>query len=197
MGPGKAKEASEFSFQGMAVGYFLDAAMPERDGEYAYRPYLGPGHEGMQAALKAEGAARCYYDSKSGRHIFDVVAQPESGRLHLGNFALSRMPENNRVAWLEPWVPAMAGMEKELEKEVGEGHVLYGTRCVPVARRIDQDDVLFQVDGREDFYAVVRLTWSGMRESDSAFPRTEAFRSIGEWVEKKMKPDHNVFMGQE
>lgn len=195
MGLDKAKEASEFSFQGMAVGYFLGTGMPAKEGFYHYMPYRGPGHDAMQAALKAEGTARCYFDSKQGRHIFAVAANPESGRLKLEDFTLSRMPEKNRVTWLEPWVPAMAGMEKELEKEVGVGHVLSGSKCVPVARRIDRDEVLFQVAGLEDFYAVVHLTWSGKRETNSAFPRTEVFRSIGEWVEKKMKPDHDAFMG--
>jgi hypothetical protein len=57
---------------------------------------------------------------------------------------------------------------------------------VALARRRDQDDVLFGLaDGR---VAEVHLTWSGKVEADSRWPRTTIFASIGNWAADRMRP---------
>ncbi len=185
----------EFYFEGMAIGLFVGDAPPVETGSYEYKPFRGPGHVDMVQMLNSSGITKCYYDTGIGRLFFHVMAMGEGNILALANFELVQLGQKNWVDWLEPWVPAVAGLEKELEKEIGKDHVLFGHPCSSVARRIDKDDVLFQISGQEKLFAVVQLTWSGKTESDSQFPKTELFHDIAEWVEKKMKRDHQEYMG--
>jgi hypothetical protein len=60
-----------------------------------------------------------------------------------------------------------------------------------MAARADRDDVLFEVAGRG--YAVVRLTWSGRRESSLQRPSTESLSSLEDWQERGMKADHDDY----
>jgi hypothetical protein len=185
----------EFHFRGMPVGYFKGPAYPKANGNYGYEPYQGPGHEEMREALAKDGAAKCYYDTSSGRLFFNVVRPSEGGALDLEGFGLVNLAESNPVEWLDPWVPAVPGMEKELEKEVGPGHVLFGKPCVVVARRIDNDDVLFRVSGPEVKYAVVRLTWAGKADADALIPKTVFFADMETWARERMSKDHEEYLG--
>jgi hypothetical protein len=182
----------EFYFQGNPVGTFIDPAPPFEKCNCKYMPYRGPGHFAMQTELKNNGIARCYYDSKEGRHIFEVTSCSANGELELGAFVLSKLPEEETIEWLEPWVSATLGAEKELEKEVSMHHVLFQHNCIPRARRIDKDEILFEVPALKQ-YAVVKLTWSGKLELDYQFPKTELYRGIKDWIEKKMKKDHEEY----
>ncbi|NIT60695.1 MAG: hypothetical protein GWN00_32175 [Aliifodinibius sp.] len=82
--------------------------------------------------------------------------------------------ETKFMEWQDPWQPAndnSQNIESELKKELNEGHKLYGKRLKVKARRIDNDDVLFELsDGN---YAVVHLTWSVKKEINSDWPHTE------------------------
>jgi hypothetical protein len=61
-----------------------------------------------------------------------------------------------------------AGLERELARELPDGHVLKGVSVRAIARRFDQDDVVFRLeDGR---LCVVHLTWNVEREP--AWPST-------------------------
>jgi hypothetical protein len=97
------------------------------------------------------------------------------------------------VEWLHPWRPIAPGreatvLEKELAREVGRGHVLAGRRAVAVARRDDNDDVLFHLPDGPALLAVVHLT--GHRERKPEWPYTVLFHSVPEFVERCMRPDH-------
>ena len=179
----------EFFYRGNPVGKFLDEWIADALAALRYEPYRGQGHDEMQAEIRANGSARCYCDSNKGRHSFAVRPGGEGQSLALSEYALAQLPGNDAVAWLEPWVPAGPGAELELAKEAGEGHPLFGRRCVPVARRIDRDDILFAVEGSGGQHAVVQLTWSGKRESDPASPKTELFASREDWL-ARMRKDH-------
>jgi len=65
--------------------------------------------------------------------------------------------------------------EDEYATEIGKGHPLYGVPVRAVGRRIDRDDVLFELLRHLCDYAVVHLTWSGQEEADSRWPRYELF----------------------
>src|SRR5262245_54880147 len=93
------------------------------------------------------------------------------------------------VSWLPPWSPCDPGLENELAREVGRGHPLAGVKAVAVARRVDTDDVLFHLPDGPAPLAVVRLTWTGRRETSPDWPWTEFFASLEEWIER-MKQDH-------
>ena len=95
------------------------------------------------------------------------------------------------VSWLEPWMPidsedARRAFEGELHRELGAAPLLFGSPAVALAKRQDQDDVLFELqDGR---VAEVHLTWRGRPESDPQWPRTAIYPSLDAWTEHQMKP---------
>ena len=98
--------------------------------------------------------------------------------------------EIHRIGWLAPWEPTEAKLDVELEREVGPGHSLHGRRAVAVARRRDQDDVLFWLPDGPALLAVVHLTWTGQRERSPAWPFVILYSSIEDWIERGMRPDH-------
>src|ERR1700730_15544120 len=61
----------------------------------------------------------------------------------------------------------------ELKREVPAGHVLHGLKVRAVAFRIDQDEVLFELEGGNTPLAVVHKTWNV--EVDPYWPATELF----------------------
>lgn len=100
------------------------------------------------------------------------------------------LTELRQLEWLEPWEPTGPGLENELAREVGEGHVLSGRLAVAVARRRDNDDVLFHLPEGPAPFAVVHLTWTGSRERRPEWPWTELYRSVEEFAVRRMRPDH-------
>src|SRR5438552_765492 len=82
------------------------------------------------------------------------------------------------LAMLDPWdaVDDGRGLETELVREVVRGHPLFGKTVRAVARRADQDDVLFVGDA---IVAVVHLTWS---------------RGPGGWLVSPCAPRHRVVL---
>ena len=76
-------------------------------------------------------------------------------------------------------------MQKELHSELCASHPLFGLSVVALARRYDQDDVLFELaDSR---VAEVHLTWSRKPEHDPRWPRTIIFASATIWAEEQMR----------
>lgn len=67
------------------------------------------------------------------------------------------------VEWLEPWHPVaenpvqVAGIERELARELAAEHPLFGLPMRALARRQDCDDVLFAVEDGSGRVAVVHL----------------------------------------
>jgi hypothetical protein len=97
--------------------------------------------------------------------------------------------------WQDPWRPVGAEAPElvaKLQRELGPRHPLAGARAVPVARRHDQDDVLFELPDREPRYALVHLTWAGRQEMDSRWPHTEFFHGWEEWVRRGMSIDDSA-----
>lgn len=86
------------------------------------------------------------------------------------------------VSLPELWVACGAGLEKELEKEVGLNllHPLRGVQATSVARREDNDDVLFRLYNHTHHLAVVHLTWN--REILPTFPSTQLYKSWAQWL---------------
>ena len=97
------------------------------------------------------------------------------------------------IEWREPWVQVTEDeqrrrLEAELRRELATSHQLHGRAARAVARRIDQDDVLFLV-GEE--LAVVHLTYSKSAPERPPWPRTRLFSSSVEFVSKCLLPDHD------
>lgn len=91
----------------------------------------------------------------------------------------------NDIEFKKPWVLIESDLEKkrlkeELEKEINSNHVLYGKENIPIARREENDDVIFKIS--DDSFALVHLTWLGKQEIDERFPFTEIFSSLKELI---------------
>jgi hypothetical protein len=101
------------------------------------------------------------------------------------------------AALLEPWFgppdqPEV--LDRELEREVGPGHVLFGRRMHAVAQRQGCDDVLFvSDDDGPQIVAVVHLTWAGGREISPQWPSARTFDSLDRWLEEDMRVDHEYY----
>lgn len=97
--------------------------------------------------------------------------------------------------WLDPWIPVSSGgaLELELATELSPEHILQGVSLKAIARRLDNDDVLFELQGYSKPLAVVHLSYR--RETDSQLPWTVLFDSWEDWVENCMEPDHEEVFG--
>jgi hypothetical protein len=80
-------------------------------------------------------------------------------------------------------------LETELWKELSPQHSLFNKTVKAIARRIDCDDVFFELqdDGRR--VAVVHLTWSGKEETDPRWPHAVFFASRNDFAGSRMKGD--------
>jgi hypothetical protein len=103
------------------------------------------------------------------------------------------------MEWLEPWQPLEDSgdpLVAELQKELAPGHPLHGVDVVPLARRIDCDDVLFATANPLHALAVVHLTWAGKTERDPRWPWTTLFSGWADWRERFLLPDHREYVSE-
>ena len=96
-----------------------------------------------------------------------------------------------------PWEPIdsadSAKFEDEYVAEIGKAHPLYGVPVKTIARRIDRDDVLFQLLRHLCDYAVVHLTWSGREESDAACPACQIYADDDDLMEQCIRPTNQEY----
>ena len=97
--------------------------------------------------------------------------------------------------YLEPWVELTdpserTRFEEELRREVCQGHVLFDRSARALARRVDRDDVLFEISGGPTV-AAVHLTYS--RETLPDWPATEVFESLKEFEGQRMLDDQREY----
>ena len=95
-------------------------------------------------------------------------------------------------SWPEGWHPVEVGKvrtawEDELRLEVGPKHVLWQQQARLIARRHDQDDALFELQGGR--IAEVHLTWRRAREPHEKMPGALIFPSVDEWRRAKADAD--------
>jgi hypothetical protein len=91
------------------------------------------------------------------------------------------------MEWLEPWTDSVPGMEEELDREVSAHHPLYHINARAVARRMDNDDVLFYLLDHQPPLAVVHLTWR--EENSPDWPYTLFYDSIEDFRTRRMRAD--------
>ncbi|SKC42140.1 hypothetical protein [Ohtaekwangia koreensis] len=92
---------------------------------------------------------------------------------------------------LTPWHFADKGLNNQLEKEISRGHILYGKDVTTVARRQDNDDVLFAVFDSDFKYARVHLTWSQSKLAGTDYPTTRTYKDWDDVYENLFIPDNN------
>ena len=95
--------------------------------------------------------------------------------------------------FLEPWQAANDPSHgvAELSRELPAHHVLAGISVHAIGFRQDCDDVLFALEDGSGRLAVVHLTFQ--IEHDPKWPATELFESMEEFVQTRMKEDHEDF----
>ena len=97
-----------------------------------------------------------------------------------------------QVEWLDPWHRELSGLERELASEVSPQHPLFQLEAVAIARRIDNDDVLFFLPASIPSLAVVHLTWR--TETVAEWPLTRFYSSLEDFTEHCMKADHREYL---
>ena len=101
------------------------------------------------------------------------------------------MDFNKSTVLPEPWYWTEQDLTNQLEREIGKTHILYGKTTKTLARRQDNDDVLFLVDNEK--FAVVHLTWTSQRQTDNRWPRTQLFDNWDELYQKTILKDKEEF----
>ncbi|MFT3705236.1 MAG: hypothetical protein QM802_22910 [Agriterribacter sp.] len=88
-----------------------------------------------------------------------------------------------------PWqvIDDSALYEKELKKEVRFFHPLKWKKVRAVAKRMDRDDIIFEVQSGLYQYAVVHLTWK--KEYSRTFPITQLYIDWKEIYKKRIISD--------
>jgi hypothetical protein len=100
---------------------------------------------------------------------------------------------------MDPWYSIegaddlQEGLDAELEREIPHGHVLDGRRAHCIGRRVDNDDVLYVLDGEGPEVAVVHLTWRRTRETSPSWPWTDVFRNLAEFAAERMETDASEY----
>jgi hypothetical protein len=90
---------------------------------------------------------------------------------------------------LDPWevIDEGGSLSEELRREVCPGHLLCNAQVRAIARRVDCDDVLFEVAGLAFSLAVVHLTWK--QEQDAQWPWAEPYADWDDFMARRHDPD--------
>jgi len=102
----------------------------------------------------------------------------------------------DKLHLLEPWyslVDPEPRLGQELYKEISKNHILYGEKVNAIARRRDNDDVLFELIDSKNKYAIVHLTWKSKIEKDVSYPRTQIFNNWLDLYNDRIVADHDLF----
>lgn len=91
---------------------------------------------------------------------------------------------------LRPWHWSDADLEVQFEREAHPDHMLFGRKLKTIARRQDNDDVLFELLDAPKGYAVVHLTWAERRLASGTFPNTRIFTDWDEVIARVFVPDN-------
>ncbi len=92
--------------------------------------------------------------------------------------------------YLKPWYSDDIDLTVQLHREINNKHILYGKPVKTIARRQDNDDVLFEVNDGDFKYAVVHLTWAQKTLDDSKYPTTKTYKDWQDVYENGIIIDH-------
>lgn len=98
-----------------------------------------------------------------------------------------------------PWVAVSESererLEAELTQEICLLHQLAAVDRRVIARRVDTDDILIEINHLCEC-AEVHLTWSGKTEMNPVLPHTELQATLEDWVTERMLPDHKKYLAE-
>ena len=125
------------------------------------------------------------------RHdLFAFHIKNEEDNSKLKPKAVVELVPGNTIYYLKPWHSDNKDLTVQLHREINKRHVLYNKQVKTIARRQDNDDVLFEVDNADFKYAMVHLTWSQKTLKDSKYPRTETYKSWQDAYENRIIIDN-------
>lgn len=101
------------------------------------------------------------------------------------------MDFNKSIELPEPWYWTEQDLIDQLKREIGKTHILHGKTIKTLAKRQDNDDVLFLVD--DEKFAVVHLTWASQRQTDNCWPATQFFDNWDDLYVKIILKDKKEF----
>jgi hypothetical protein len=104
--------------------------------------------------------------------------------------------DTDSIVWLEPWSPindskTRMNVERELYKEIRQGHLLYRQPMRAIGRSQEKNIFLFEY-GLSLKLAVVQLTFRRFL-TVPLLPTTDIYRDLIEFIDKRMKPDHEAY----
>lgn len=92
--------------------------------------------------------------------------------------------------YLMPWHPDDVDLTVQLRREINKKHILFGKTVKTIARRQDNDDVLFEVSNADYKYAMVHLTWAQKTLDDPKYPTTKTYKDWQDVYENRIIIDH-------
>ena len=96
----------------------------------------------------------------------------------------------NTLHCLEPWYFTDTDLATQLHREINQNHILYGKGVKTIARRQDNDDVLFEVEDADFKFARVHLTWAQKTLTESHFPNTKTYKDWKDVYENRIIIDN-------
>ena len=124
-------------------------------------------------------------------YIFQLKFKREIDQITVGNIV--ELIPGDTLKFLPPWIEidSKGSLEKELQKEVLESHPLFGQKVKAIAKREDNDDVLFQLENEK--IAMVHLTWRSSKELSSKYPRSIIYEHWSKVFEEQIVKDNQEF----
>lgn len=104
--------------------------------------------------------------------------------------AIVELIPGDTIHYLKPWHADDIDLSVQLHIEINKKHILHGKLLKTIARRQDNDDVLFEVDNAEFKYALVHLTWAQKTSEDPKYPRAETYKDWQDVYENRIIKDH-------
>jgi len=86
----------------------------------------------------------------------------------------------NKIQFKDPWYKTDQDLSKQLKLEVADTHILANKNVKTIARREDNDDVLYEIIDQNKTFAIVHLTWNQSKQTDPRWPITKLFKNIKE-----------------
>ena len=185
----------------MAVQFEIESVVNITNlGFYVFARHLTPGHNFFVTEKSFLGGVELakYLDipratNDKGEQRYDLFAfhlKNDEDNSKLKPKAVVELTPGDTLHYLKPWHSDNTDLTVQLHREINKKHILYSKPVKTIARRQDNDDVLFEVNNADFNYAMVHLTWAQKKLDDSKYPRTETYKNWQEVYENRIIIDH-------
>ena len=95
----------------------------------------------------------------------------------------------DRIKYKNPWYETEQDLTQQLKLEIASNHVLANKKVKTIARRNDNDDVLYKIIDKVPTYAIVHLTWKQSKHTNPKWPRTKILKNFND-VQEQINKDN-------